>query len=50
MTERVVIDDKMICAVREAQERDAEDERRRHGHVNELGVGKRVNADHVDFP
>jgi hypothetical protein len=28
MTERVVIDDKMICAVREAQERDAEDERR----------------------
>jgi DNA-binding MurR/RpiR family transcriptional regulator len=21
-----------------------------HGHVNELGVGKRVNADHVDFP
>ena len=23
---------------------------RRHRHVNELGVGKRLNADHVDFP
>jgi Glyoxalase-like domain len=22
----------------------------RHRHVNELGVGKRLNADHVDFP
>ena len=21
-----------------------------HRHVNELGVGKRLNADHVDFP
>ena len=24
--------------------------RERHRHVNELGVGKRLNADHVDFP
>ena len=22
----------------------------RHRHVNELGVGERLNADHVDFP
>ena len=21
-----------------------------HRHVNELGVGERLNADHVDFP
>jgi hypothetical protein len=24
--------------------------RRRHRHVNELGVGEQLNADHVDFP
>ena len=24
--------------------------RERHRHVNELGVGERLNADHVDFP
>jgi hypothetical protein len=23
---------------------------KRHRHVNELGVGEQLNADHVDFP